>query len=137
MLRELEISTFPTRRTHRNYTRQFKAELVAACQAPGVSFAALAGQHGMNVNVLHRWLREHERTGCHLLTNGDAGASLIASPVAAFVALPLSTPAPQPASTPTHQGIKVELHKGTLSIVVTWPVSATTDFAAWMAAVLQ
>ena len=41
------------RRTHRTYTPQFKAELVAMCQTPG---AAVALQHGMNTKVLHRWL---------------------------------------------------------------------------------
>lgn len=112
MFKELEIPTFPTRRTHRTYTRQFKAELVAACQTPGGSIAALAGQHGMNVNVLHCWLREHERTGCHRPAGGGASVASSASPIAAFVALPLSTPASQvtdgtilaPACTPTQRG---------------------------------
>ena len=61
MLKNSEISRYSTPRTHpthRTYTAQFKAELVAACQQPGVSIAALAGQHAMNTNVLQRWLCE-------------------------------------------------------------------------------
>lgn len=35
-----------------------RAELVAARQQPGASVAAVELQHGMNTNVLHRWLKE-------------------------------------------------------------------------------
>ncbi|WP_448678427.1 transposase [Delftia acidovorans] len=30
-----------------------------ACLQPGASIAATAREHGMNANVLHRWLKEH------------------------------------------------------------------------------
>ena len=74
MLKNSEISKYLTPRTHRTYTAQFKAELVAACQQPGVSIAALAGQHAMNANVLHRWLKEHRLGGCHhLVAHSPAG----------------------------------------------------------------
>lgn len=59
VLKEADLANYPTRRTHRTYTAEFKAELVAACQIPGSSIAANAGEHGMNANVLHRWLKEH------------------------------------------------------------------------------
>ena len=61
MLKESETSRYSTRRTHRTYTPEFKAELVKACKQPGASIAALALQHGMNANVLHRWLKEHRK----------------------------------------------------------------------------
>jgi hypothetical protein len=32
MLKDSDTTLFPTRRSHRTYTKQFKAELVAACQ---------------------------------------------------------------------------------------------------------
>lgn len=56
MLKEPALVRYSSRPTHRTYTRQFKAELVAACQQPGASIAAIALQHGMNANVLHRWI---------------------------------------------------------------------------------
>ena len=61
MLKDSDIARYTARRTHRTYTPAFKAELVAACQQPGTSIAALANSHGMNANVLHHWLKEHER----------------------------------------------------------------------------
>jgi transposase-like protein len=65
MLNDSQTSRYGTRRTHRTDTREFKAELVAACRVPGASIAAVAGAHAMNANVLHRWLKEHARSGRH------------------------------------------------------------------------
>lgn len=52
----------PVKNTRRSYTDVFKAELVKACQQPGVSLAGLALQHGLNANLLQRWVREHDAT---------------------------------------------------------------------------
>lgn len=134
MLKESETPRYPTRRTHQTYTPEFKAELVKACQQPGASIAALAGQQGMNANVLHRWLKEHQRSGCHQLTKPCVTALTEApSPAPAFIALALSP------ITPVHQEqeIKVELRKGALSMTVTWPLSAAADLASWTAALLK
>lgn len=131
MLKDPGISRYTARRTHRTYAPEFKAGLVAACQVPGASIAALARQHGMNANVLHRWLQEHQRSGCHALAaRGESG---IAPPSSAFI--PLALPAPTPAV--KAQEIKVELRKGALSMVLTWPASAAAEFACWSAAILK
>jgi transposase len=134
MLKDSEISRITTRLTHRTYTPEFKAQLVAACQQPGASIAALAGQHGMNANVLHRWLKEHQRGGCHQLVDaGKPATAAIPSQSPAFI--PLTLPLTVPAT--KEQEIKVELRKGDLSMVVTWPLSAVADLASWTAAILK
>ena len=134
MLKQPDLARYSTRRTHRTYTRQFKAELVAACQQPGASIAAIAGGHGMNANVLHRWLKEHERNGCHqLVATSSSGSAVLASPTPAFIALKLPT-AMQEA---TACDIKVELRKGEVSMIVTWPISAADDLALWTRAILK
>ena len=43
------------RRTH---SAAFKAEVAAACAAPGVSVAGVALAHGLNANQVRRWLGE-------------------------------------------------------------------------------
>ena len=138
MLKKSEISRYSTPRTHRTYTAQFKAELVAACGQPSVSIAALAGQHAMNANVLHRWLKEHHRSGRHQLaahSPATAGTAVpeTASPLAAFIPLQLPAPAQQPET----REIKVELRRGALSMIVTWPVSAAAECASWTAALFK
>jgi transposase-like protein len=130
MLKDSEISRYSARRTHRTYTPHFKAELVAACQKPGMSIAALAGQHGMNANVLHRWLKEHERSGRHALTEQH----VLKNPERpAFVALALPTPKVPNQS----QDIRVVLSKGALTINVSWPMHAVADLASWTTAILK
>ena len=44
---------------------------------------------------------------------------------------------PAPAQQPETREIKVELRRGALSMVVTWPVSAAAELASWTAAVLK
>ena len=90
----------------------------------------------MNANVLHRWLKEHHRSGRHQLaahSPAAAAAPETASPLAAFIPLQLSAAAQQPET----RKIKVELRRGALSMFVTWPVSAAAELASWTAAVLK
>lgn len=138
MLKDQRGSKYTAQRTHRTYAPEFKAELVAACQMPGASIAALARQHEMNANVLHRWLKEHERRGCHeLVSRSRLGVAALARPAAAFISLTL--PAPTPAA--KEQEIKVELCKGALLMVLTWPAGAVAvavaEFASWTAAIVK
>ncbi|MDT7524474.1 transposase [Rhodoferax sp. TBRC 17198] len=53
----------PTGRGRRSYSPEFKAQLVAACRIPGMSVASVARNHGINHNILHRWLRELSDSG--------------------------------------------------------------------------
>tara|TARA_R100001244_G_scaffold109749_1_gene81188 strand:- start:36 stop:383 length:348 start_codon:yes stop_codon:yes gene_type:complete len=63
------LNSRPSRRT---YSPQFKAELVAQCLEGHTSLTALAVDHGMNPNVLHRWVTEHSRYGKHSLQSVEA-----------------------------------------------------------------
>jgi len=138
MLPTSEILQFPTRRTHRTYSAQFKAEMVAACARPEASISALALAQGMNPNVLHRWLREHERNGLHQL-NGAVISKPPATPsVGDFIPLPLPAPAlANPSLASQSPVIEVELHKGDLHLNVRWPASLTAELANWAAALLR
>ena len=137
MFKDSDIARYTARRTNRTYTPAFKAELVAACQQPGTSIAALASSHGMNANVLHRWLKEHARSGCHQPIASQPSIALPPSPsMPEFVPLRLPNTTAETVTTE----LKVELRKGPLSMTVTWPIHAAADFAhfaQWAAAVLK
>jgi transposase len=45
-------------RTRRRYSKEFKAQLVAQAQVPGVSLASIAIGRGLNPNVVRRWVAE-------------------------------------------------------------------------------
>lgn len=138
MLKDSEIKSRAGVRGHRTYPKHFKAELVAACQVPGASIAGIASAHGMNANILHRWLREHQLTGCH-------GAAKTASEVVPMVAQP-QPPAFIPVSLPiatetkpagVAQAIQVEVRRGALQMTISWPMSAASDFASWASGLLR
>ena len=140
MLKESENAGYSTALTHRTYAPQFKAQLVAACQQPGVSVAALAGQHGMNANVLHRWRKEHAQSARHQINPASPlPARMATSPPAGFVPLPLPLPLRLPAASPApgNPALKVELRKGALSMSITWPIGATHEFTQWATALLR
>jgi transposase-like protein len=43
----------------RRYDKQAKAELVQICLKPGVSVARVALEHGVNANLLRKWITLH------------------------------------------------------------------------------
>ena len=104
MSQETSSSRYSVPRTRRVYSAQFKADLIAACLQPGASIAATAREHGMNANVLHRWLREHRlglhQTNCYAahaaacdtaVHSDDSGDQQVVNPQ------PVRAPAQQPA----------------------------------------
>lgn len=141
MLKDPQLPRDAARRTHRTYSAQFKADLVAACQRPGSSIAALALQHGMNANVLHRWLKEYEH-GRHRLGNADAvsGADQALKP--AFIPIAVATPPSggpsQPSANRAAAGnIRIECQRNGLSIIVDWPLSGANECAQMLRQVLR
>jgi transposase len=47
-------------RRRRLHSDEFKADAVASCMQPGMSMAAVAIAHGVNANLLRRWVRQAE-----------------------------------------------------------------------------
>ena len=45
----------------RLYSPELKLQVVCACTQPGASIAGVTLQHGINANIVHRWLREHSQ----------------------------------------------------------------------------
>ena len=46
------------RPTRRFYSPEFKAQVRQECHRSGASVAGVALSHGINANIVHRWLRE-------------------------------------------------------------------------------
>jgi transposase len=121
------------RRRRRQYSAEFKAEVVAACQRPGVSIAAIALMHQVNANLLRRWVGEAEGQSPTPIATRTATAPTSLAPVAltasvapAFVPIRLDETSNQPSE------IRIEFERGSQSISVSWPTSAATECAAWL-----
>lgn len=50
------------RNGRRRYDAASKERLVAACLEPGVSVSRLALEHGINANLLRKWIKKHQET---------------------------------------------------------------------------
>jgi len=107
----------PARR--RRYSAELKAEVLAQCDAAGVSVAKVAMARGINANVVHRWRQ---------LARG--GGTEVAPPGCEFVPVPLVAP-PRPES---DSEIRIELRRGATAMTIRWPVSAAGECAAWLRA---
>ena len=65
----------------RRFDAQAKRELIEACLQPGVSVAGLALAHGVNANLLRKWISRHQHgSGHRRLTS-----AVVAKAPAAFI----------------------------------------------------
>lgn len=125
------VKNAPAGRRRRRHSAQFKAEVVRACQQPGVSMAAVALANGLNANVLRRWVQQAERNRTVPSETLDGGGAVTnAEEVPAFVPLALPT-------RESEAEIRIELRRGTTAVKVTWPASAAAECARWMRALLR
>jgi transposase len=61
-LRAGAVSGVRVNRTgRRTYTLEYKLDVVRQCSGPGVSAAAVALAHGINANLVRRWIVHHQR----------------------------------------------------------------------------
>lgn len=127
---ELEVGSGRRRRT---YSAAFKTELVSQCLQLGVSSAAVAISHGMNPNVLRRWIKERGYAHGTERQANRVPASLDTTP--AFVALPLTCVAPAP--TVSTAAISIEVQRNDITVRVSWPASDVGESAAWVREVLR
>jgi transposase len=93
---------------------------VGRLAAYGASVAGVALSHGINANIVHRWLREH------------AGTALVVQAPNEFVALTVDETAMPSAIAQPKPDIRVEVRRGNSAIVVSWPVQEASSCAAWL-----
>jgi transposase len=86
------------------YDREAKRELVEACLRPGISVARMALEHGVNANLLRRWIDQYR---------GFQTPVVAAHPLPAFVPV-MSAVAPEPTalalSVVFPNGVKLDLN---------------------------
>ena len=112
----------------REYSKTFKAQVVAACAQPGASVGGVALSHGLHANMVHRWIREAQSVRASPSTRADAVSGFISLPLAAMVAstrdeqalaaLPPSQPSPLPPP-----AVQVRLQRGELVVSLECPLS--------------
>lgn len=83
--------------------------------------AGVALSHGINANIVHRWLREH------------AVGALVMQTQREFVPVELNEPDALARGTgpPPERDIRVEVRRGNNAIVVNWPLEGATLTPPW------
>lgn len=106
-------------RQRRHHTPEFKRRIVALCQ-PGVSVSALALAHGVNANMLRRWIKEY--SGTLPLQTSQAPGKLI----------PVQVELPIPAK--TGESIEIDIQRNGTRIGIRWPAHQAGACAQWLGA---
>ena len=118
-------STNPAPR-RRTYTTEFRQGLVAQCQ-PGVSVSRIALAHGINANLLRKWIDRYRN---QLPVPVSAAPSKL---VAVQVELPVNTQT----ETACSEAIEISLTKRTMHINIRWPGNQAQACAVWLSAWLK
>ena len=105
----------------RTYSAEFKQQIVQACKAPDVSIASVSLQHGLNTNLVSKWIRLIDAKP------GNDRSPLPNKP--AFIALSCSAPL-DPTPTPTDMlKVKITLPHSKAEIGLKWQVSEISALA--------
>jgi transposase len=130
--------------SRRVHSAELKARVLAACQQPGASVAAVALAHELNANLVRKWLigRGLKRSGLVAPRPAVRTAREDVAPASApmqFVPLALARAQTAPAtSTPSADAaecaddIRIELHWGGTQLLVQWPGGRAASCVAWL-----
>ena len=116
----------PSRRTYRRHSPEFKAQVIAACQQPGVSIAAVAQANGLNANFLRTWVKAY-RDGQRIGVTAERAEE---SPLSAATTL-------VPVSVQTAGDIQIEIRRQQTVVQIAWPASQAASCAQWLRDLLK
>jgi len=120
---------------------EFKAQVLAECQQPGASVAAVALAHGLNINLVRKWLvgQGIKRTGLpapRTVSRTQPGSVEMAAASLQFIPVELAplTPASEKATGPDAPAadIHIEVIRGGTRLSVRWPSAQAASCAAWL-----
>jgi transposase len=118
---------------------EFKARVLAECQQPGASVAAVALAHGLNVNLVRKWLvgRGIKRTGLpaqRIVARMRPAAAEVKAAALQFIPIELApvAPASEEAAAASASDIHIELTRGGTQLSVRWPATQASSCAAWL-----
>jgi len=121
----------------RRHAAELKAAVLAECEEPGASVAGIALAHGLNANLVRKWLvgRGLKRTG--LQAPRAAGATVVEAPATPVVAastsfMPVQLPPPQTAVAVPAKDVKVQMRRGATTVTLSWPAESAGELMTWM-----
>ena len=125
-----------TQTKRRIHSAEVKAVVLAECQEPGASIAAVALRHGLNANLVRKWLVGRGLKKAGLQAPRAVRPQEPAQPAGAmagleFVPVGLAGAAPDRMSG-SEGAIDIELQRGNARLTVRWPGGQAGACAAWL-----
>jgi len=120
------MSTTNSASRRRTYTTEFRQGLVAQCQ-PGVSVSRIALAHGINANLLRKWIDRYRN---------QLPVSVSAEP-SKLVAVQVELPVKAQTEAACSETIEISLTKRTTHIKIHWPGHQAQACATWLSAWLK
>jgi len=107
-------------RTRRRHSEEFRAGVVAASRQPGVSVAAVALAHGLNANLLRRWIKESTE---RLPVTRRSLEKAAAEPLTVVPVTIESGPRQ------SDEAIRVDIRKSGLAVQLAWPATRGVELS--------
>jgi transposase len=117
------MTTALSTRQRRNHSIEFKTNLVTMCSQPGISVSAVAQAHGVNANLLRRWMKQYPVASN--IPFASASAKLV----------PVQIEAAN--MSPTDQEIHFDIQRGATRIHIRWPMAGAEACAQLLGAWLK
>lgn len=114
----------------RNYSDDYKQQIITECRQSGAIISAVARAHAINASVLRRWLAKTAPKQPLSVCINPATASPT-HPQAGFIPVKLA-----PSALPPSADIRIELQHGTTGMHIHWPMAASSQCAQWVREVL-
>lgn len=114
----MENSLNQDRPRRREYSKQFKAEVLERCAQPGASVGGVALAHGLHSNMVHRWIREQRERHT---TVAPAFVSL-PMPTASCIPTVLSARQAAPAGEQPLSDVDLQIQRGDLLVRLQCPL---------------
>lgn len=120
------------RSARRVHSAEFKTLVLSECRQPGVSVAAVAIAHGLNPNIVHKWLAGH---GLKRMGVSAPNPATLSAPALQFVPVELAKPAQRSVNEQaTRPDIRIEFDRHNLQVKLCCAASAGPSYAALLRA---
>lgn len=129
----------PNRSNRRVHSPEFKAQVIGECRQPGASIAAVAIGHGLNPNVVRKWLagQNLKRMDAAMPARTPHGAPHMTPSVAPLQFVPIALAKPERQAGKPHASkpdIRIEFEHGSLQLKLRCAASSAPAYASLLRA---
>jgi transposase len=108
------------KRTRRRHSEEFRARVVASCRQPGVSVVAVALAHGLNANLVRRWIKENAE---RLPVTRRPMTNPVVEPL---MVVPVTLDSSKDRR---DEAIRIDIRRSGMAVQLAWPATRTAELS--------